>query len=49
MIGNIYKELSDNVDTDARNVCETAHLLRSQLKALYEKWKYTEDSANGNR
>lgn len=48
MIGNIYKELSDNADTDARKVCETAHLLHSQMKALYEKWKYTEDSVNGN-
>lgn len=47
MIGNIYKELSDNVDADAKNVCETAHLLHSQMKALYEKWKYTEDSADG--
>lgn len=43
MIGNIYKELSDNVDTDAKKVCETAHLLHSQMKALYDKWKYTEE------
>lgn len=49
VIGNIYKELSDNLDTDAKNLCETAHLLHSQMKALYEKWKYTEDSENGNR
>ena len=26
VIGNIYKELSDNLDTDAKNLCETAHL-----------------------
>lgn len=43
MIENIYKELSDNVDTDARNVCETAQLLHSQMQALYDKWKYTEE------
>lgn len=43
IIGNIHKELSDNADNDARNVCETAHLLQSQIRALHEKWKYTED------
>lgn len=43
MIGNMYKELSDNVDADARNVCETAQLLHSQMKTLYDKWKYTEE------
>lgn len=42
MIGNVYKELSDNVDADAKNVRETAHLLHSQMKVLYDKWKYTE-------
>lgn len=42
-IGNIHKKLSDNVDDDTKRICETAHLLQSQIQSLYDKWKYTED------
>lgn len=49
LIGNIHKRFTDSVSSDAKNVCETAHLLHSQMKVLYDKWKYTEDSANGDK
>ncbi len=48
LIRDIHKKLTDSVNSDAKNVCETAHLLHNQIQLLCTKWKYTEDSANGN-
>ncbi len=48
LIGDYIKKFSDNADDDIKKICEAAHLLQCQIKALHEKWKYTEDSANGN-
>lgn len=42
------KKLSYKVDDDTKKICETTHLLQSQIQLLYNKWKYTEESANGN-
>lgn len=43
LIGDLRKKFSDNADDDSKKICETAYLLQSQIKALHEKWKYTED------
>lgn len=43
LIENIHKKLSDNVDDDVQNICQTARLLKNQIYTLYDKWKYTED------
>ena len=40
IIGDYIKKFSDNSDDDVKKICETAHLLQSQIKALHEKWKY---------
>lgn len=43
LIGDIHKKLSYKVDDDTKKICETTHLLQSQIQLLYNKWKYTED------
>ena len=48
-IGNYIKKFSDNADDDMKKICETAYLLQSQIQLLYDKWKYTEDSANDDK
>lgn len=48
LIENMHTKLSDKEDDDTNKICETVQLLQSQIHTLYEKWKYTEDSANGN-
>lgn len=49
IIGDYIKKFTDNADDDAKNLCETAHLLQNQIQLLYSKWKYTEGSANKNQ
>lgn len=48
ILEGLSKDFSKNVDTDVQEICRTTELLQNQIKVLYEKWKYTEDSANGN-
>lgn len=42
--GNIVEGLENDFshisDDDTKMICETAHLLQSQLEALYDKWNY---------
>ena len=40
IIGDYIKKFSDNADDDVKKICESAHLLQSQVKSLHEKWKY---------
>lgn len=40
MVKVIQEDFSDNADGDVKEICETAHLLQDQIKALYDKWKY---------
>ena len=47
VLEGLNEDFSNNADGDVKNICETAHILQSQIQALYDKWKYTEDSANG--
>ena len=36
-LGNEFSHISDD---EAKKICETAHLLQCQLKALHDKWGY---------
>ena len=49
LIGDIHKRFTDSVDSDAKNLCKTAHLLQNQIQLLCGKWKYTEDLTNGDK
>ena len=40
VIEGLNKDFSNNANDDVKNICETAHLLHSQIQALYNKWKY---------
>ena len=49
IIGDLHKKFSDNADDDTKKICETAHLLQNQIQLLYKKWKYKENSYNGDK